>query len=119
MSMINKSDFPPMRVTVLIFDYVCSVCWGQLIEAEIGGEMKVVCSTYGTLHSGFHRRETAIKGRERSVYDLAEFTANYIDTEFAYDLGLRKRTATMSADEGRQTLERNKRALGRDGGGID
>lgn len=105
-----------MRVTTLIFDYVCATCWGQLIERERLGEMQVQCAPYGVLHAGFHRRDTAERGRERSGHDLDEFIRLYQDTEFAYDLGLKKRPVERTREEWAALLVANKKQLGRSDG---
>lgn len=108
-----------MRVTTLIFDYVCSVCWGQLIEREgADGKMQVQCAVYGPLHAGFNRRDTAEWNRQHSDHDLNEFIRLYQDTEFAYELKLKSRPVERTPEQWAKVLQDNKKKLGRDSGGI-
>lgn len=102
-----------MRVSTLIFDYVCSVCWGQLIE-DID-HSTAVCARYGIEHAGYHRRSGVDWAREHSDALRREVIALYIDRPpYNYLLGLARRPAPIDAD----TLTRNRRALGRDDTGL-
>lgn len=106
-----------MRVSTIIFDYVCAVCWGQLIE-DIDHHT-AVCARYGIEHAGYHRRTGVNAQRERSDYDLREVERNYQDVPpYSYMLGLAKLPQAMTREQAKATLQYNRRALGRDDSGL-
>ena len=81
----------------LIFDYVCSYCWSQLIQQGTDGP--VVCSV-SPEHNGFVTRRFADGRREQSRRDLQEVKANFQDSDIAELLGLvqpRKSSAELQA----------------------
>lgn len=102
-----------MRPSTVIRLHVCSVCWALLVERHVDGSWTVQCAPYGPIHAGFHRKTTAIRGRERSVQELIEVKRLYRDTPFAAMLGIEPKLSPAL------TLERGRRKLGRDSGGID
>ena len=102
-----------MRPSTVTRLYVCSTCWNSLVERHIDGSWVVQCAPYGEIHAGFHRMTTATKGRERSVQELIEVKRLYQKTSFARVLGIEPQLSPAL------TLERGRRALGRDSGGID
>jgi hypothetical protein len=102
-----------MKVTTLIFNYVCAVCWSPLIE-DID-KHTAICARYGLDHAGYHRLTGVTRQRERGAYDKQEVINNYQDLPpYSYMLGLAKQQTTISADQ----LQRNRRALGRDDSGL-
>lgn len=102
-----------MRLNTLIFDYVCAVCWSQLIE-DID-QHTAICSKYGSEHSGYHRRSGVEWARSHSEYDKQEVTRLYQDiVPFCHQLGLAKHPSGISAEK----FSANKRALGRDDSGL-
>lgn len=102
-----------MRISSLIFDYVCSVCWSQLIEDV--DQHTAICSRYGIEHAGYHRRSGAEWQRQHSDYNRQEVIALYQDVPpFNYQLGLAKRPQHVRSDQ----LTINKRLLGRDDSGL-
>jgi len=102
-----------MKTSTLIFDYVCAVCWGQLIE-DID-QHSAVCARYGMEHAGYHRRSGVDWQRGHSDHDRNEVIRLYQDIKpFCYQLRLVKRPTTISAAQ----LAANKRALGRDDSGL-
>lgn len=102
-----------MKASTLIFDYVCAVCWGQLIE-DID-QHSAVCARYGVEHAGYHRRSGVDWQRGHSDHDRQEVIALYQDiTPINYLLGLAKRPTSIT----QQQLAANRRALGRDDTGL-
>lgn len=102
-----------MKVTTLIFNYVCAVCWSPLIE-DID-KHTAICARYGLDHAGYHRLTGVTRQRERGEYDKQEVIANYQDLPpYSYMLGLAKQPQKISSDQ----LQRNRRALGRDDSGL-
>ncbi len=102
-----------MRITTLIFEYVCAVCWSPLIE-DID-QHTAICARYGLDHAGFHRKSGVEWARKHSDYERQEVIALYQDvTPFCYQLGLAKRPTKISAEQ----LAANRRALGRDDSGF-
>lgn len=102
-----------MRASTVTRLYVCSVCWQPLVELYNEGTPTVLCSVYRQLHAGFHRYETAESGRKHSGQDLMDFMNLYRDSQFAEMLGIAPRLSPQDA------LERGRKLLGRDPGGID
>jgi len=95
-----------MRITTLIFDYRCSVCWSMLTEQNGA----VVCAKYGTEHAGFHRISGIDWQRSHSEYNRLEVINLYIDIKpFCYQLGLA--TPPKSGAELQAAFERNRRAM--------
>ena len=68
-----------MKTSTLIFDYVCAVCWGQLIE-DID-QHSAICARYGMDHAGYHRRSGVDWQRGHSGYDLQEVIRLYQDVK--------------------------------------
>ncbi len=102
-----------MRMTTLIFDYVCSVCWSPLVE-DID-QHTAICAHYGLLHAGYHRRSGVEWARSHSEANLSEFIRLYQDVKpFCYQLGLAARPEKISAEK----FNQNRRALGRDDSGF-
>lgn len=101
-----------MRASTVCRLYVCSVCWSSLVERIHDGEWIVECAAYSRLHAGFHRYETAERGRKHSMQDLQDFISNYRNTEWAETFGIAPALSPQA------TLERGKRLIGRDMGGI-
>lgn len=102
-----------MRLTTLIFEYVCSVCWSPLVE-DIDNRT-AVCARYGLEHAGYHRVSGVEWQRQHSGYDYQEVARLYQDiTPINYLLGLAKRPTKISATQ----FAANKRALGRDDTGL-
>jgi hypothetical protein len=102
-----------MRMTTIIFDYVCSVCWSQLIE-DID-QHTAICARYGLLHAGYHRRSGVEWQRSHSDQDRQEVIRIYQDIKpFCYQLGLAKRPSIVTTAQ----LAANKRTLGRDDSGL-
>lgn len=100
-----------MRITTLIFEYRCSVCWGILTERD----GKAICARYGTDHAGYHRISGIDWQRNHSDYDRQEVIRLYQDiAPFNYLLGLAKRPTAISAEQ----FAINKRQLGRDDSGL-
>ena len=102
-----------MKTSTLIFDYVCAVCWGQLIE-DID-QHSAICARYGMDHAGYHRRSGVDWQRGHSGYDLQEVIRLYQDVKpFNYMLGLAKTPIKITAYQ----LNLNRCALGRDDTGL-
>lgn len=102
-----------MKVTTLIFNYVCAVCWSPLIE-DID-KHTAICARYGLEHIGYHRMTGVTRQRERGEYDRNEVIANYQDIPpYSYMLGLAKPPHHVGLEQ----LQRNRRALGRDDSGL-
>lgn len=101
-----------MRITTLIFEYRCAVCWGMLTERD----GKAICARYGVEHAGFHRISGIDWQRNHSDYDRQEVIRLYQDIKpFCYMLGLANRpTETIS----REQLARNNRILHGDDLGL-
>lgn len=100
-----------MRITTLIFDYRCSVCWGMLTERD----GQAVCAKYGTEHAGYHRVSGIDWQRAHSDQDWREVARLYQDTApINYLLGLAKRPTKITPEQ----FAANKRALGRDDTGL-
>lgn len=81
----------------LIFDYVCSTCWSQLVEQ--GADGPIVCSVEPA-HNGFVTRRFADGRREQSQRDLQEVKAIFQESDIAELLGLvqpRKSSAELQA----------------------
>ena len=102
-----------MKPSTLIFDYVCAVCWGQLIE-DID-QHSAVCSKYGMEHAGYHRRSGIEWQRASSGQALQEVSRLYQDLPpYNYMLGLAKPPTKISAAK----LQRNNRILHGDDTGL-
>lgn len=71
------SALTPAMKRVLIFDYRCACCWGNLITQ--GEDGPVVCAKYPE-HQGFVTAYYVERRRERSTYDLAEVQQMIDDT---------------------------------------
>lgn len=100
-----------MRMTTLIFDYRCAVCWSALIERD----GQAICARYPDEHRGYHRLSGITWAREHSDLDRREVIRLYQDVPpFSYLLGLAKRPEQISAE----SLQRNRRALCRDDSGL-
>lgn len=106
-----------MKVTTLIFNYVCAVCWSPLIE-DID-QHTAICARYGIDHAGYHRLTSVTRQRERGEYELREVERNYQDTPpYSYMLGLAKPIVKLTDEELTERIQRNRRALGRDDSGL-
>ena len=102
-----------MRITTLIFDYRCAVCWSALIERDD----RVVCARYGTDHAGYHRLSGIEWQRAHSDHDKREVIALYREVEpFCYQLGLAEPRKTGS--DLQAAFDRNRRALRGDDAGL-
>jgi hypothetical protein len=100
-----------MKITTLIFNYVCAVCWSPLIERD----SKVICARYASDHAGYHRLSGVTWQREHSDLDRNEVIRLYQDLPpYSYMLGLATPPTRVSAEK----FNRNKRALGRDDSGL-
>ena len=102
-----------MRLSTLIFDYVCAVCWSPLVEDV--DQHTAICAKYGVEHAGFHRLSGVMWQRDHSGMDYQEVARIYQDlTPINYLLGLAKRPTKITAAQ----FAANKRALGRDDSGL-
>lgn len=50
-------------------DYVCSVCWGPLMDVMVEGVPDVVCANYHTEHAGFVTKRYADRRKTDSLGD--------------------------------------------------
>ena len=106
-----------MKPSTLIFDYVCAVCWGQLIE-DID-QHSAVCAKYGMEHAGYHRRSGIEWQRANSDMALREVERLYQEVEpFNYMLGLAKPKIKRTPEQMKAELKRNNRILHGDGTGL-
>lgn len=95
--MLDTSILPRGFKTRLIFDYVCSVCWSQLVEQGYDGP--IVCNVTPD-HRGFVTRRYADRRRQQSQFDLQVVKAIYQESDIAELLGLvqpRKSSAELQA----------------------
>ncbi len=100
-----------MRITTLIFDYRCAVCWSPLIERDGAA----ICARYGDEHRGYHRLSGINWRREHSEYEKREVMRLYQDVPpFSYMLGFAQPPHPVSFEK----LQQNRRALGRDDSGF-
>lgn len=100
-----------MRMTTLIFEYRCAVCWSALIERD----GQAVCARYPDEHRGYHRLSGITWAREHSDTDRREVIRLYQDVPpFSYLLGLAQRPCHVTSKK----LQQNRRALGRDDLGL-
>ena len=102
-----------MRMTTLIFDYVCATCWSPLVE-DID-QHTAICARYGLDHAGYHRRSGVEWARSHSDAERNEVIRLYQDVKpFCYQLGLAKLPVKIDAAQ----FAANRRALGRDDSGL-
>ena len=87
--------------------YVCGHCWQPVVVKHIANRWQAVCGT-DERHKGFHSTSAVEHVKAQSSFDYLEFVTFYRETEFAAAFGLKPRKSDV--------LEKNKRALGRDGG---